>query len=148
MKNFAGNSQIVTIIAPCDMKGGVPLAIGGFIAVPQNDALKDELTAVVTEGIVLLKVTGTAIIGDSLFFHSKDNTISKTQADGICCGFALESASDSEIKVMLNKTISTGTSVDLSAYFKSADFNQKFKEALALPEFTTAVQAAVKPASK
>ena len=105
MKNFVSNSQIITIIAPIDMRGGVPIALGGFIAIPQYDALKDELVAVVTEGVVLLTITGTANIGDNLYFNNSDNTISTNQSSGICFGFAIESGANNEIKIMLNKSL-------------------------------------------
>lgn len=131
MKNFVSKSYIVTIVAPFNLTGGVPVAIGNFVAVPQYDCLKDELTSVLTEGVVSLFVTGNANLGDALYFHNNDNTLSTVSSGGIPCGFALEPAANSETKVMLNKSIvQTSQSIDLSAYLKTSDFNSKFSTAL------------------
>ena len=143
MKNFVTNSKIITIISPSDVIGGVPIAIGSFVAVPQYDALKDELIAVLTEGVVFLPITGAAKLGDCLYFHTSDNSISTLPASGICCGFALEPATDNEIMVMLNKSISAPTSVDLSAYFKTADFNATLVKACTDATVKAALKTAV-----
>jgi predicted RecA/RadA family phage recombinase len=104
MKNFIQKSFSFDIHAPKELTAGTPFILGGFVAIPVNDAGIGQLVTIYTEGIFELNITGNVNIGDALFLHS-DGTLNTTSQDGTACGFSLEASTGGITKVMLVKSI-------------------------------------------
>lgn len=51
MKNFVQKGDILTVIAPAAVTGGVPFVLGAQFLVPVADAARDALVACHTEGV-------------------------------------------------------------------------------------------------
>ncbi len=143
MKNFIQKSFSFDILAPKQLTSGIPFILGSFVAIPVCDAAIGQLVTVQTEGIFALNVAGQVNTGDAVYLHS-DGTINTTPQNGIPCGFCVETSTGGVVKVMLNKSISMPATVDLSAYFKTADFNATLIKACGDASVKTALQAAVK----
>lgn len=137
MKNYVSGSENITIVAPQAVTSGTPFLIGSFIGIPVSDAASGELVAVITEGVVNLTIKGSANIGTPIYFNNGELT---TTATGISCGFTIESGNNQEIKVMLNKSITTKT--DLSAYVQTAQLNAALVKACADPTVKAAIKTA------
>jgi predicted RecA/RadA family phage recombinase len=143
MKNFIQKSFSFDILAPKQLMSGVPFILGGFVAIPVGDASLGELVTVYTEGVFALNVSVQVNIGDVVYLHA-DGTLNTTPQSGTPCGFCMETSTGGVVKVMLNKSISMPTIVDLSAYFKTNDFNATLIKACGDAAVKTALQAAVK----
>lgn len=104
MKNYIQKSYSFDIIAPQNLSSGVPFILGGFIAIPENEAKQGELVTIYTEGIFELNVVGTVNVGAAVYMHA-DGTINTTAQSGVPCGFAMEASTGGNVKVMLNKSI-------------------------------------------
>ncbi len=143
MKNFIQKSFSFDILAPKQLTSGIPFILGGFVAIPVCDAVIGQLVTVQTEGIFALNVNAQVNMGDAVYLHA-DGTLNTTPQNGTPCGFCVETGTGGAVKVMLNKSISMPVSVDLSAYFKTADFNATLIKACSDASVKTALQAAVK----
>ena len=142
MKNFIQKSFSFDVIAPKQLTSGMPFILGGFVAIPVCDAAVGQMVTVYTEGIFELNVTGQVNIGDAVYLHA-DGSINTTAQSGTVCGFSVEASTGGIVKVMLNKSISIPTTIDLSAYFKTADFNTTLAKACTDANVKTALKAAV-----
>ena len=81
-----------------------------------------EFTTVYFEGIFLLNTSINTTIGQSLYFHDSNGKIDADSGNsGVFLGFSLENKSAGQTKIMLNKSIVSSQSVDLSGYLKIAD---------------------------
>lgn len=144
MKNFIQKSFSFDVLAPKEVTSGSPFILGGFVAIPVCDAAVGQLVTIYTEGVFALNVTGQVNIGDALYLHA-DGTINTSAQTGTVCGFSLEASTGGVVKIMLNKSITASQSIDLSAYFKTADFNSTFVKACGDAAVKKAIQDVVKP---
>ncbi len=141
MKVFVSDSANLTIVAPTPLYSGVPAQIGGITCVPVTSANTGELVSVFTEGVVELNLTGSAKIGDPLYFNPSPDgttyTITNQPATGVAFGFAAEASTGGLTDMIINNSV-----INLSAYIQTSQLNAAIIKAVTDPTVKAAIKTA------
>ncbi len=131
MKTFVSDSDNLTIVAPIQLYSGVPAQIGGITCVPNTNANVGELVSVMTCGVYEFNLTGSANIGDPVYFKpSADGTtytITNQPTTGFAMGYATEAGKDQPIDIMIDNSLINDSTyakkTDLASYIQTAQLN-------------------------
>lgn len=120
MKNFHSRGWSVTVPAPSGgVVSGGGVLIGSLFGVAGASASAGDPVVIDTVGCFTLpKVTGTAFaVGDALWWDATPGRLTKTAADGVLVGVAIEAAgSDATSAVVrLNGTFGAASAAELDA---------------------------------
>lgn len=113
MKNLVQDGDVLTLVAPADVKSGDFVLIGTIGGVATRDALSGAAMELRVEGVVEIKKdTNLAIsAGDRVFWVPASSWVNKTATSQVCVGRAVAAAgtTDVTVKVLLGPATPSGT---------------------------------------